>query len=349
MASTSSTKIPARQIIIEIITIIDLARRPKQLLSRLKSLAAAIAGTEFSLVVGHADRRGWADRELQGFFDKSQGKLISFRPQSDGVELARLRNSAMENAESETVLLVDVDIFPDIRLFRSLANSVISGSRIEMAPCIYLTKYGTNKLLKWRDPNSIVSEILKFSPDLITHWAIPSSVIGLSRIDYWAVDGFHEGYFGHGYEDFDFLIHLCLHTNLIQPSADLLMDQTYKAPLLSTGFRALLGRLSIANLLDGTIAFHLHHEKDPASDYIKRRKINSNIFSSRINKLIIDQSKSCAGRSTLELISCFFSECERRSIDPSKFYSLMDASPKKHHFIKHIKNKLAKLSHAITS
>jgi predicted glycosyltransferase involved in capsule biosynthesis len=316
---------------IGIIALVDFSQRSKQLYGRLRELIRVINSTEFLLIVAHADRNTPYDLALKKFFKDFRSKnikLVSVIPKYEEAELARLRNEAMRVADVKVVLLVDVDIFPDLKLFRSLASSVFAGERLSMAPCIYLSPLGNKIIDRPGGILKVVESALSFSPDFVMHWAIPSSVMAFRHDDYWSVGGFYEKFRGHGYEDFDFMLRLAMHINLIQPSSDLLIDRTYRAPLLSTGFRAVLGRLCLPNLLCGNIAVHLHHEKDPLSSYQLRRSSNSNIFQNRIRKLNGPNISNAPIRGAQNLIIDFFAECDKHGIDPERFHVLFDSRPR---------------------
>lgn len=309
----------------------DFGQRSKQLLERLSALSNALVGTEFSLVIGHADRNTGNDRELKRRFNSSEFRhvrLVSVRPQSKDVELARLRNMAMQKVAEEIVLLLDVDIYPDINLFRSLTNAVIAGDSLAMAPCIYLSSIGSKLLQNPEDVKKAVEYALLNPYESTMHWALPSSVMAFRRSDFWAVGGFYEGYRGHGYEDLDFMLRLALSRDVINPSDDFFIDRAYRAPLLASGFRAELGRLCIPNLVDGNIAIHLHHEKHKNSSYQNRRVKNAEIFKQRIREFVEVKVSTPTDGVVPGIIKDFFGECKRRGVSPDRFHTLFDTTPR---------------------
>lgn len=309
-----------------VLTPVDLSRRTSSLLNRLLGLADFVSGAGWQLVIGHANRNSLHDVKLRSQLEgKDNVRLVSESVGSGSANLARLRNIAAAQAEGEVVLLLDADIFFDIDLFRSLAEQAFAGVPLAMAPCIYLSHEGTLKLTENRDKTGIVSSALDFSPDFVMHWAMPSSVMALRREDYHALGGFCESYEGHGYEDLDFMMRLALAKSLIEEDADLLIDRPYRAPLLSEGFRNALGSLCIANLLDHKIAFHLFHGRDDADPYYQRRVDNAALFQSRFSYLKNSADEEGSAR---PLISTFFAECNKRGLDPARFYALFDARPR---------------------
>lgn len=311
-----------------LITLIDLVQRPNQLIDRLIKLAEALYGTEFVLSIGHVDRNSSADIRLKNQLRYLDHVLLtSIKPNGNKVELARMRNAAVGAVESSIILLIDVDIYPDLKLFRILVSNIENGNRISMAPCIYLTSPGT-RLVEKGSADLVVESALAFSPRNVMHWALPSSLMALRVEDFKAIGGFCELYRGHGYEDFDFILRLSLHTKLIEPSLDLMIDKTYQAPLLSIGFRAALARLCLANLLNGNIAFHLFHKKNNKCLYHEQREVNSILFQTRLKNLLSRNLNTINTNNNQELIFDFFTECAKFSIDPSKYYALFDARPR---------------------
>lgn len=311
-----------------IVTLIDLSQRPLELISRLYRLAKVIEDSEFNLFIAHADRFSFADKILKLTFSIfSRVQLYSVRPEGSEVELARLRNAVISKIDADVLLLIDVDIFPDLQLFRSLIASVKAGNRLAIAPCIYLDSAG-NRLVKAGHAEKVINDTLRFVPTFALHWAIPSSVTAFLSEDFRAIGGFYEGYRGHGYEDFDFLLRLSIYVGLIKPSIELSIDKTYRAPLLACGFRAALGKLCIPNLLDGNIAFHLFHGKSIDSSYQRLRVTNAEIFRKRATTFINESQPRNPTDQPPDLIFTFYAECFKRNIDPSRFYALFDARPR---------------------
>lgn len=318
---------------VSIVVIIDLLNHPSDLISRLKKICFTLASTEFKLVVCHRNRSTKFDQELTDFFymfNTTNVNFFSVILDEPNIELSKLRNLAVEQVKTEFVLLIDLDIYPDITLFKNLAEKVLKGDKFSIAPCIYLTNKGSRpaRSLKKED---LVERCMNFSDDIYMHWAIPSSVMAFRKDDFLSIGGFFEGYLGHGYEDFDFMIRLACHHGALSKTSQLLIDRPYRACLLSEGFRSSLGALCIDNLLEGNIAFHLYHPKDKHSEYYKQRVNNALIFNERMQQLITNNrpsSKSDKQTFVPPLVSTFFQECQRRNIEPSKYYALFDARPR---------------------
>jgi predicted glycosyltransferase involved in capsule biosynthesis len=316
-------------VITSIIIPLDLSRRPSSLFARIVKLAHATATAGLRLIIGHANRGSVYDGRLgQMMREHPHVAVVEQRDVGRLTNLALLRNLAANEAEEGVLIFLDADIDPNTSLFNNLAAQVISGAPLAMAPCLYLSQEGTQALASGFRLDAILQSALNFSPSYVTHWALPSSVMAIHRSDFRSIDGFFEGYHGHGYEDFDFITRLALAKQLIKPSPYFLMDRTYRAPFLSEGFRGELGVLCLANLLLGNVAAHLFHERDNHDAYYIQRTANAELFQQRAATLL----GKCTMRAPLNpfptMVAAFYEECQRQSVDPSRFHALFDARPR---------------------
>lgn len=314
---------------ITLLTPLDLKRRPSSLFSRILKLAQVSGAAGLRLIIGHADRSSPYDLRLKNAMQRYSHVRIVTQERVEAIaNLALLRNIAAYAAGPGVLIFLDADIEPDVKLFRSLADQVCKGAPLAMAPCLYLSKQGTKALAQGIGVEAIVQSALEYSPLNVTHWALPSSVMAVHQSDLIALGGFFEGFSGHGYEDFDFMIRIALAKDLIKPSHSLLVDRTYRAPILAEGFRAELGVLCLANLLMGNVAVHLFHGRDNEDSYYLQRNANSQLFRQRIAMLLDQAPIDPSSKSLPTMIIAFYEECRRQSIDPARFYALFDARPR---------------------
>lgn len=312
-----------------IIIPVDLGRRPKSIQRRVERLAAATMGGDLELVVAIAKRGALLETRFVQLLSKYEHVRTVLVPMTDPVpNSAMLRNYGVDAAAGEVLLFLDADIEPDLELFESLFHDIENGGKLSIAPCLYLSREGTKVLSSGYTKKEIIKTALEFSPKYVLHWAIPSSILAMLRSDYHAIGGFHEGYKGHGYEDFDFMVRLAVHNNLIANSISNLTDITYRSPMLSTGFRSELGALSIPNLLDGKIAVHRFHSKDKADLYYKKRRQNKDLYQRRVSDMLDIDLRTDKLRKTPRIVKVFFKECNKRGIDPQDYYALFDARPR---------------------
>jgi len=200
-----------RPVELSIVTTIDLARRPKQLLDRLHLLYKFATAAGLRLVVGHNDRATRHDATLRAWHDRNSGAacvLVSQALYEGEVNNARLRNAALALVVTPTVVLMDADIYIDRANLEHLADAVAAGSPLAMLPCLYLTDAGTQLLLSGGAASAVIDDYFSYRREYVMHLAMPSSVIAFKTKDGLDIGGFHEGYTGHGYEDFDFMLRL---------------------------------------------------------------------------------------------------------------------------------------------
>lgn len=311
-----------------VLTHVDLKRRAGELLARLLAMVAMLAKSDFSVVVSHADRGTALDRRLVGEVAKfGNVDVVSTKTETAMVNLSRLRNLGAQRIKADAFLIVDVDIHPDIELLSALLSQVSSKRPLAMAPCLYLTSQGTKRLLSRKArSDEMIESALAFNDADYLHWAIPSSVMAIRSEAFRATGGFCEEYEGYGYEDLDFMLRVAIEHSMIASTESTLVDRTYIAPLLSTGFRAQLGVLCLANLMLGNVGLHLWHRKDADDPFILARKRNAVLFSDRLRRYC--EEPLAPDPVVPVLVSAFYEACRRYRRSPEEFHALFDSRPR---------------------
>ncbi|WP_234728491.1 galactosyltransferase-related protein [Escherichia coli] len=290
---------------------VDLKRRPNDIIKKSIFMSKMVQERNIKIVFGHNNRFTKYDykivKELQKY---NNVKINSLTNRSDSINPSLLRNFAFDFVDTEYIILLDVDIYPDFELFEKYKNKIKENiNPFYVIPCLYLTKYGSESLKKNRSIDSIKNKYFGFSRKEFLHLANPSSITILQSNAFKKINGFDESFNGHGYEDFDFLVRLYLHYVMLEKPIDFLLDVPSRSPLFVTGFRKYLGRHCLDILLDKDIAFHLYHEKDNNDAYYTKRKDNYNIFVKKhkhniSTKKYIDET----------LITLFISRCYERGL-----------------------------------
>lgn len=319
---------------ISILTIVDFSRRSSCILKRAKNLIENAVKRGIPISVGHAERKSAHDKAfiqwlVKNNFFSDLVKLSSEESNSPIPNLSRLRNLAAKKISSKYIFLLDVDIYFDYdKLETEILKIKKSNIPFKIYPCVYLTKNGSKLLINGKPGDVIFNEYLeRKNEDIVQHIAIPSSVLILKKNDFILLNGFNEKFTGHGYEDFDFISRLLTKYNLLNPHNDFFIDKAYISPLLSVGFRAYLGVFCLENLVDHALFFHLYHEKSKDEEYYKARKVNSAYFLQESKKKIATKTlyeNDC----TPILLREFFKICKRKSLDPSRYYRLLDNTPR---------------------
>lgn len=304
---------------------IDLLRRPADIIKKASNIATVAARMNINVIFGHNNRHGHFDHKFINECERYNNvKISQVNHHSASINVSLLRNSAFQCVKSEFVALLDVDIYPDFKLFLECVEEIKSGrAPFQILPCLYLTKAGTQYLLsEAADTVKIKEKYFSYSRREFLHLASPSSVVVMKSEDYDEIGGFNPSFHGHGYEDFDFLLRLGSRYNLVNQSADFLLDTAHRSPLFATGFRKIIGELCINALIEKKLAFHLHHFRDNKEDYYLSRKENYQLFARMHQERIkADENKSSS------LLEMFIKTCRAKNIDYQKYAIYFDNKP----------------------
>ncbi len=307
-----------------IIIPIDLTFRPGDIFDKAIFFAVKAGEEKIKLVFGLNDRETFWDekfyRVLSSYKNVVVNKIVR---NNSSVNSSLLRNVAFEKVMTKYVVIYDVDIYPDFSMLYKYVKLLSSNVRpFYILPCLYLSKYGSVRLLSGIENLSTLKEkYFSFSRKEFLHLASPSSLTIMKSNDFEAINGFDISYEGHGYEDFDFLLRLSKLYNIFDYCDDFYLDKVARSPLFAVGFRKYLGKLCIDCLLNKEFAFHLYHEKD--SSYHSSRLVNKNIFMEK--HCVITENVDQAYKDTL--IVDFINECRNRDLNIHNFSILFENKP----------------------
>lgn len=312
-----------------IVTTIDLVDRPAQLLRRLQRLEASLHAAGWKLVIAHNDRRGHKDAELQSWakkLDSRTTRLISSQFYDGLVNNSLLRNRALNEVSTPVAILMDVDLYPDAAALADLLGMLTPQRPVAMLPVLYLTAQGTIQLARTGLSKPLAEDYLSLKRKLTQHIAAPSSFVAFHTAELARCGGFDEGYRGHGYEDFDFLLRLSLATGAIAPTDDLHIDEKTPAPLLARGFRARLGSLCLDALIEGRYGLHLHHPRADMRRHQQAQALNQKLFLSNLQNLVNGTTQANQGLLP-PLLPEFYALCQTKGLDPRDLYAYLDTRP----------------------
>jgi predicted glycosyltransferase involved in capsule biosynthesis len=312
---------------------VDLARRPANLLCRLSSLLDRARAQGLRIVIAHNDRGKTSDRALKKLCAQHRMELVSDAFYAGDVNAARLRNEAVSHVSTPLTLLLDADIHLEADVLARVATSVLANDKpFQVLPCLYLSRRGSADLLHRRvRADALLSDYLSFRRAPFLHMAIPSSVTVFRTEDYQRAGAFDSGFAGHGYEDLDFLLRLAWLHDEIPRSSGLLTDAPVRAPLLASGFRGELVRLTLPSLLQGHVAFHLWHSTR-RDVYYEARKRNASRFRHKLAAQLpaADATQGAPPERLafdLSLISAWSDMCRRSNVDANDYSVLFDNRP----------------------
>lgn len=286
---------------LSIVIPIDLNRRSWDIYKRIKLFVHTFKNSNIQLLLGCNNKPTfWINRLKKLVHPYSNIQLCLVNAQASS--LSKLRNTAIKEIKTKFVLFLDIDIFPDIHIVSSIYNIYNQRENtLGMFPCLYLSRKGSKKLLK-NSTAQYIEHYFDFRRDLILHIAFPSSIIFTDTKSVQAICGFDEQYIGHGYEDFDFILRLFEYKKIIQLTEDVLIDEPYLAPLMSSGLRALLAKPFLEVLLTDHYFLHVFHKKDKNESYYQLRQNNKSLFLNKFKNKDLAKYKL----KKIELIQLFF-------------------------------------------
>lgn len=285
-------KQPAQQSMdVSIVIPVDLNYRSQDILQRIKTLVKTTARHPVRIILGCNAQPAAEVRKLEKMI-ASHAHISLVLDQSASGHLSRLRNIALAQVQTRYVFFLDIDIHFNLQQIRNaLAQVQQHPAQLCMYPCLYLSKKGS-KQIRRLSLAAFKQAYYDFRRDLILHLAFPSSIIVTDLKSVQAIQGFDEQFIGHGYEDFDFMLRLFRHKGLIDDQPDLLIDQTYLAPMMATGFRAILAKSQLEQLLQKEYFVHIYHAKDKQSLYHQQRQTNQQRFEMKLKQQIKQNTAS---------------------------------------------------------
>ena len=264
-----------------IIIPIDLHFRANDIIKKCKILLDKAEKEHIHFVFGHNNRKTNADKKFIELVNKyNNSKVSSDTFYSGAVNTSKLRNYAAKLVSTEHICLLDIDIWPDIKLLKKYSERLKNNEEsFYILPCLYLTKLGSNVLLKGKISKiELIERFFSYSRKEFLHLASPSSITIMATKDYIKLKGFDEKYNGHGYEDFDFLTRLSLLHDKIEIKNYFIFNNKCRSPLFVIGFRRYIGELCLKALLDKEILY-----KTDLEELIGKRAFDEELASASAN------------------------------------------------------------------
>lgn len=310
---------------ITVIIPIDLKLRGYDIFLKALRMAKKAEIEQLPLIFGHNNRGTIFDNLFLKIISRFKYcTIVTDKYYSEGINSSLLRNMAFQKVTTKQIVLLDIDIWPDFDIIRKYSNKVnLCLKPYFILPCLYLTKHGSNLLIKNKvTPLKIIEKYFKYSRKEFLHLASPSSITVMMAEDFRQLQGFNTNFNGHGYEDFDFLIRLYKHYNPKVFSRNFLLNKKARSPLFSGGFRRYLGELCLDQLIDKDLMLHIYHKKENESTYYQSRLKNYNILLEEHSSLVSDKEDDYEN-----LIPVFVNLCSSRGIDIQKYSILFDNKP----------------------
>jgi predicted glycosyltransferase involved in capsule biosynthesis len=145
---------------------------------------------------------------------KYKAKYIYMDTASEIFSAGKARDVGAMYANCEYLFFQDIDLLPYEGFYEDLLNEIIVQKLDEynedfiMVPCAYLTEKGSQEY-KETSPHLRKSLFLQYiyqaKSEIILNYAPGSSAILIKRMHYLSIGGHDKDFFGHGFEDFEFV------------------------------------------------------------------------------------------------------------------------------------------------
>lgn len=296
---------------------IDMRLRGYEILKKIISLTQKAKNQNYNVILGCHAEPFFYTQIIRKIISKTKNIKIFFSNQKE-INLSHLRNIAINQVKTKYILFMDIDIFINNQQINQTYLDVTQNSnQLCMYPCLYLSKTGNHYLKKF-SLTDYKKAYYDFRRDLILHLAFPSSIIITDLASVKIINGFDESFLGHGYEDFDFMIRLFHEKKLIDYQASLMIDETYLAPIMATGFRAILASTQLDQLLKNEYFVHIYHKKNKNNLYHKQRKANQQRFAIKL-KQQIDENLTTIDPAPPYLLKEFYQVLDQQQLKRSQF------------------------------
>jgi len=207
--------------------------------------------------------------------------------------IARARNIGAMNAKTEFIMFMDVDLYP----YDGFYNQVISEISIQglrenaneflMIGVIYLTpKRGQELFFSTSNSdrkNLIIQKVLENDETIFEKFSTGTSVNVYNRLNFLSHGGNDEDFEEWGYDDLEYNIRMIRDIKKFPYPTEILKDfKNFRTINEYKGWKSVYRLFGDIMFQKGIILFHIWHEVDQKSDYIKGKEKNRRLFEKKI-------------------------------------------------------------------
>ena len=238
---------------------------------RLRTLLASIPDEIAVIVVDDSTSPDLRKQTEASVHQRSGATYINAFPGFERTfSVGRSRDVGTEAAKTEFVMFHDVDFMSASRTYTKLNSAAFLDAlfadrpnAFACIPVLFLDRIGTALTCSLGlSRNQSTLRLLRHSLELTRRGrlVLGSSAILARRTTLLEAGGHSEQFEGHGAEDFELMHRLSLAYPLAERPTDYAEDCSSRAEPL-TGFRSFFARYGEAPLAEGTVLYHLWHEK----------------------------------------------------------------------------------------
>lgn len=244
------------------------------------------------------------------------------------------RNVGARAASGDTLLFYDVDLVCQAD-FIDRVQAWAAGDReaheFLMIPCLYLTREATEELGFHGRPvdlSPLLASMLAGDGDRVSHVAVSTSTVAVSRAYFLELGGNRPDYRGHGCEDFDLLHRMAARWPIGPRPSDYHDDVKARFPGDYRGFRAYLARYALPHLFDGLYTAHLWHPRPARQRYFRRRRTNEELLQELMRRHDAEPGVWNGNGQPLEPLADYIAKVQREAgFDPEAYPGLFRWRP----------------------
>lgn len=289
-----------RKIILSVIIPIKISDDNKFIFSRIKNILNYFEfSKEVEVVIVDSTEDSNETKSLKNLILLCKNTKFVYKSIEDPYSAAIARNIGARNSLGEYLVFFDVDLISNFDFFKRMLDDIRclrnSGKfAFSVYPCLYLSSEYSKEIeeqIRKKNYNGrlVMHEALNSNlqgyKTKVLYPAINTSTILVNRDHFIQIGGYHEGFSGHGYEDFFLLHELSYYFPLARKGKDYSLDYKTDYPGLYLGFRRYFAFYSLENIFRGMYTLHLYHDRDKNKKYYAMRELNSQLFQKKIRKL----------------------------------------------------------------
>lgn len=201
--------------------------------------------------------------------------------------LGQCRNLGIINANSDTVMCLDVDCIISNKNLQNVLE-LIKIKEIDknpnaflILPCVFLNEFATEFLRDYKldSLDNLIRDDMIFKRKFIKFITPASSTFVMNRFKYLEIGGNDSNFVGHGYEDFDLMMRILKNCASFEAMPNNL-EFDYRNWSFNDykGFRSLFALAGQEAAMHGIYLYHLWHIEPNQNGYLDNRELNHQIF-----------------------------------------------------------------------
>lgn len=216
--------------------------------------------------------------------------------------IARARNIGAMHSKTEFIMFMDVDLHPYDGFYNQIISEIFiqglynNANEFLMIGVIYLTPQKGQELFfstkKSDRKNLIIQKLLENDESIFEKFSTGTSVNVYNRLNFLSHGGNDEDFEEWGYDDLEYNIRMIRDIRKFPYPSEILKDfKNFRTINEYRGWKSVYRLFGDITFQKGIILFHIWHEVDQKSDYIKGKEKNRKLFEKKIEEYARHQTQ----------------------------------------------------------